>query len=244
MKEIKLTIPEYLSIGNHQRLTRAVEKEPLSQMVEAVVSLTHYTEKQVKSWPIKTIHQAAIALSEVIKADNEFFPLVQFQGELYGYASLSKASGGEFIDLQKLLNNPTENLHQIAAMLYRPVVRHKFKDLQFISRYASKLVNNKVDNPFNWYTIEKYDSEVREERSEIMKEFPVQLILGAMGFTLVTGGLSLNDTLYSENLLTKEKMEMDSKKMLEVLSQSIGGGSALYTALASPQYLTSQETLQ
>jgi hypothetical protein len=240
MKEIKITIPEFITIGKYQEIIGLQDQDGLKKMLYTITTLTDYTEEEVREWPVSTVAEASNALLDVTTRQNEFYPLIKFGEEVYGYAGLSKGKFSEYLDMEGLLKDPIKNLHHIAAILYRPVVNHKFGSFSFIRKYGYNAINNKVEDPFKWYTVEKYDNAKREERSVVMKEFPVQLILGAMGFTLTTGTLSLNDTLYSEsNLKTKKKEQLEDmeKKMLESLSQSIGGGSGLYTILAKPTSL-------
>lgn len=230
MKEIKITIPEYLAIGKYQELT-ALNKSAsaLERMLGTVTALTDYTEKEVKTWSVKAIIETGNALLDITTAPNEFYALVKIGDTVYGYAPISKSSFGEYVDLELLLKDPIKNLHHIAAILYRPVTKHKFKSFSYIKKYGLDLVNNKIEDPFDWYTVEKYDSEIREERSELMKEFPVQLVLGAMGFTSATATMYLNDTHFSEQ--TKKNKKMKETIAQELLLASTGGGSGLYTVL-------------
>lgn len=224
MREVQVKIPEFISIGKYQELNNTESLQMLDRMLYTIKSLTEYTEKEIKTWPVSTIVEVSTELLEVASAKNEFYPIVTIGEQIYGFSPLSKSTFGEYIDLQHLLQEPIKNLHQIAAILYRPVTKHKFKSFSFTRKYGLKTANNKVTDPFKWYTIEKYDSEIREERSEMMKDFPVQLILGAMGFMSTIGTLSLNDTLYSKEAITRTEKKTQEKEILDLLSQNIGGG--------------------
>jgi hypothetical protein len=234
MKEIKLTIPEYISIGQYQEMSTLDKLEPLERMLKVITTLTPYTEQEIRQWTLPAIAQASNALMDVTIGENEFHSVVEFKGELYGFSNLSRNKFSEFIDLQGLLKNPTENLHQIAAILYRPITKHRFESLSFGIKHGTKVAVSKIKDPFKWYSLDKYDSEVREERSVVMKDFPVQLILGAMGFISVTGTLSLNGTLYSMDKQTKILKDITQKSLLQSLSQSIGGGGGLFTHSRKP----------
>ena len=230
MKEVQIKIPEYLSIGKYQELTNiSNSSSKLDKMLDTITALTDYTEKEVRTWSVQAIIEAGNALLDVTTAPNEFYSLVKIGDEVYGYAPLSKSSFGEYVDLENLLKEPNKNLHQIAAILYRPVTKHKFKSFSFVRKYGHDTVNNKVEDPFKWYTVEDYDNELREERSEMMKDFPTQLILGAMGFTSATATMYLSDTQSSNQ--TMEMNKIQKKLAEELLSVSTGGGSGLYTIL-------------
>lgn len=243
MKEIKLKIPQYISIGQYQQFSQYDKLEPLEKMLKIITTLTDYTEKEIGQWTLPAIAQAAEALSDVAISENEFHAIVEYKGEMYGFANLSRNRFSEFIDLQGLLKDPVENLHHIAAVLYRPITKHKFNSFKFTVKHGFNIVVNKIKDPFKWYTLETYDSDIREERSELMKDFPVQLILGALGFISVTGTLSLNDTLCSMDKMTLQTKKTTEKILLESLSQSIGGGGGLFTRSAKPIYYRLPETV-
>lgn len=241
MKEVQVKIPEYISIGQYQQLDSYENLERLDKMLKVITTLSEFTEEEIKKWPIPTIVEVADLLSDVTTAENEFHTIVEYKGEMYGFANLSRNMFGEYLDLEGLLKDPIANLHQIAAILYRPITKHRFGSFSFIFRHGHNVANNKVKDPFKWYTIEDYDSELREERSEMMKDFPVQLILGAMGFISATGVLSSNDILYSRDLMTEKEMETSKRSILESLSHSITGGGGLYTISQKPIYSQLQE---
>jgi len=226
MKEVQIKLPEYISIAKYEELQKIPDTDRLEKMVQTIELLTEYTRPEIRKWSVKAIAEIATKLADVAAMPNEFIPIVMIGEQAYGYAGLSKSSFGEYLDLESYLKDPNNSLADIAAILYRPIKKHKFKSFSFTRKYGLKAVNNKIDNPFKWYTVEEYDNELREERSEMMKDFPVQLILGAMGFTSAIGSLYLNDTLYltPENQTMKKKQE---NQILDLLSQATGGGLVL-----------------
>ena len=236
MKELQIKIPEYLSIGQYQEILSLQGLDGLQKSLFIITHLTDFTEDDVREWPISTIAEVSNALIDVTTRQNEFYPLIKFEDQVYGFAGISKSPFGEYLDLEGFLKDPVKNLHQIAAILYRPVTEHKFNSFSFVRKYGYNAVNNKVEDPLKWYTVEKYSNKKREQRSEMMKKFPTQLVLGALAFISATGTLYLNDTLYSQNLSQKNKKNLRDmeRTILENLSQSIGGGSGLFTVLAKP----------
>ena len=240
MKEVKIKIPEYIGVGQYQELSSFDGLQPIDKMLKVITTLSEYTEKEIKTWPIETIVEVAGLLADVTTAENEFHAIVEYKGEMYGFANLARNKFGEYVDLENLLKDPVANLHQIAAVFYRPITKHRFGSFSFIFKHGVNVANNRVKDPFKWYTIEEYDSELREERSEMMKDFPVQLILGAMGFISATGTLSLNDILFSRNLMTEKEVNQSKRSILESLSHSITGGGGLFTISQKPIYSTLQ----
>ena len=135
-------------------------------------------------------------------------------------------------------------MHKIAATLYRPITKHRFKSLKFAVKQKIKMLSNSVENVFDWYTIEKYDSDKRKEREEDFKDFPAHIFLGALSFFLTTAGLYLNHIQYSAGQITKRTQKKREKEIWEGLLQNTGAGGGLFTHSLSPLYYKSLETGQ
>ena len=43
--------------------------------------------------------------------------------------------------------------------------------------------NNKVENVFDWYTVEPYDNDKRKQVEESFRDFPAHIFLGAISFS-------------------------------------------------------------
>jgi hypothetical protein len=92
---------------------------------------------------------------------------------------------------------------------------------------------------FDYYKVDKYDSEYCDQASEGFKDFPAFIILGAIAFFLTTGNLYLNNTISSQD---QPKMRaMIQTNLLTSLGQSIGRGGGLSTHSQNPEYLQLQE---
>lgn len=225
--KVRIEIPEYLTIGQYQEYMSYKEQEGLKGVARFISVITGHPYEDLIKWSPVSINEVLEKLTVLLETNNEFYPVIEWEGEVYGYSSLSKMTLGEFIDLETLNKNNIDNLHEIAALLYRPIKKHSFGGLKWEVKSAYKLARNKVENPFNYYTIENYDSESRKLNSQKFKEFPVHLILGALVFFSVTSVMSVNDTVFgmTDPLTTT----MTNQMMLQGLSATIGGGSPFYT---------------
>ena len=68
-------------------------------------------------------------MSAMVDLKSQFYPIWQHEGINYGYADISTMTLAEFVDLESLCKKPTENLHEIMAVLYRPINTHRFNKL-------------------------------------------------------------------------------------------------------------------
>lgn len=236
-KEVQITIPDYLTIDSYMDIVNFETESQLEKIVNTVSALTKIEKRELRGWSPKDLVRVSDKYEHLLDAQNTFFPLIEWDGELYGFASIKKATLGEYIDLEEYSKDINSNLHKIAAMLYRPVTKNRFTDLKYTIRQGIKMVRNKVDgNVFDWYEVEKYDSDKRLDREQKMRDFPINILLGAISFFLSTGNLYLNHIAYSQK---KDKKSMTKKiqmeeSILKTLSQSIGGGGELFTVLRKP----------
>ena len=160
-----------------------------------------------------------------IEAKPHIFPLIEWKGQIWGFASMKKASLGEFIDLENLCQDMNKNMHKVASIIYRPITKSRFKELNWNVKQSIKVLKNKVSNPFDWYEIEKYDSQKSKDRHEMFKEFPAHLFLGAVSFFLSIGSLYLNRTAYSKTKNKKEKIKMVGLEKIILENLLLNSGS-------------------
>lgn len=132
-------------------------------------------------------------------------PIVEFNGVKYGLPAVEDLTIGEFADLDIIITSSKadDKLADIAAVLYRPVVKHK----------GSKIV------------LEPYDTDGFETRKELFMDMPITAIKSANAFFLQSANSLLKNT--ADSLLKKEKkrgMSQDALVNLERLLQQDPGG--------------------
>ena len=228
-KNYKLEIPEYLSIDLYQQLQNLEHLSELGKLIEAIYVFTGIDRDELKTWDITDLGRVAKDYS-AIDTEEQFYPLIKLNDKTYGYADISTMSLGEFIDLENLCKKPNKNLHEIMAVLYREVKSHKFDNFVWNVKHNVQITRKKVDNVFKWYKIKEYSSEDRVVDSNVMKEFPLPLALGALSFFLSTASLHYLNSTNSSEMPVKEKamIGMAKKTTMEALTH-IGDGLRQYT---------------
>ena len=236
-KTIQLEIPDYLTIGQYQKLPDYSDDNKIGNIINTICVLTGKDEEEVKYWSIDSLKEVFSLLTGLADSNNEFHSIVEFNGTLYGYAHMKQSTLAEYLDLEGAAQDVKANLNKIAAILYRPITKHRFNSLEFITRSAYKIVKKKdVENVFDWYEIEKYNNNKRKDREVEFEEFPVNVVLGALSFFLINGSLYLNNIAYSQAQISQEmKMKLENT-ILESLSQSIGAGGGLSITSVNPIY--------
>lgn len=236
-KTIQIEIPEYLTIGQYQKLPDYDQEDSaLKRHIKSISALTDIPQEEIAYWDVNSMKKVYDLLQGLGSDRSEFHSLVEFNGVLYGYDNIRHHSLGEYIDLENLCKDTKNNLHKIAAILYRPVTDHRFGTLDFVIKQKIKMVANKdVANVFDFYDIEKYDSKVRRKREQEFKDFPVHIVNGAMAFFLSNATQYLNSTQYSK-LMGKTMMKEINQGILESLLASTGGGGGLSIHSLKPIY--------
>jgi hypothetical protein len=240
-KTIKITIPEYLSVDKFQQLQNLEHLTELNRVIKVISIIGGIEVDEIKTWmpdDIKMVYQDVI---KCMDHGESFYPIFESaDGILYGYSNLNEMTLGEFTDLERLCEKPNENLHEIMAILYRPISKHRFKDFSWKVKHQFKINTRKIDNVFKYYDLEKYDSKERVANADNLKEIPVQFALGALGFFLGTGNGYLNITTPSSTQKEEKKAQMMDRMILKALV-NIGGGLRQYIHSPKRVFSLSQE---
>ena len=239
---MEITLPDYLTINDYKKIVSLEHLSDVDKMIEQVSILTKISKDEIRTWKGDSVMKIIDKIYSLINgAQPEFYPLIEFEGKTYGFASLSKMTLGEYIDLENLCKNPNENLSEIMALLYREVTENKFDTFKWKLKSRVKLAIGKTEDLFKYYKIKPYNSSERAIDADIFEAFPVQYILGALFFFTLIKTEYLNDTMLSSNHQT---MEISTLAKLEMknLMLSIGGGLAQFMVFQKPISFQSQAT--
>jgi hypothetical protein len=149
--------------------------------------------------PFETFDFALERISDVFKEGTPLVNRFKMTGtddvtaEFGFIPNLSKMSLGEYVDLDTYIGD-MQNMHKAMAILYRPI--HKSWDGK------------------KHYRIAEYEG--TESYSDVMKEMPLGIALGAMVFFYRLGmKLSKHMMAYSLQLLEKEELSEEQNRLLQ-----------------------------
>jgi len=243
-QSIELTIPEFMTIEQYASMTSYTGDSKFGRLVHTVAALTGKTKEEIRMWDLDSLSRVSNLYAEIADHKELFHPIIEWNGELYGYSNIKSFTLGEYIDLETYSKDLENSMHKVAAILYRPIKSHRFDSIEFTIKQGIKLARNKIENPFDWYELDTYDSKARRAAEEKFKGFPVHLFLGGVSFFLSTGSLYLNSIAYSKKTMSREIMMKMEDLILRHLSQNTGDGSAHFSHSLKPMYFTSLETRQ
>tara|TARA_R110000803_G_scaffold51443_1_gene106326 strand:- start:569 stop:1324 length:756 start_codon:yes stop_codon:yes gene_type:complete len=245
-KKYSIEIPEFISISKYQELTNMEHLTDIGKMVKTINVFTQIPEDEIKTWAVADMGKVAGDFSSKLDIKSQFYPIIKINDIDYGYTDLSTMSLGEFIDLEQLCKKPQANLHEIMAVLYRPIKTHRFDKLVWKVKHNVQLMKKKTDNVFKWYTVEEYNNDNRVVDGEAMKELPTGFALGALSFFLGTASLYSINSISSSSQVGKMEMEEVKKKTTNQLMEAlaaIGDGLAHYIHSPKQAFSISQEKL-
>ena len=242
--EIKLNIPDYLSVQQWKQFNSLEHLSESEKMVHMISVLSDKTKDEVMQWTPSALKQVYSKVLEAFtELEPQFYPVFELDGVLYGFTPISKLTLGEYVDLERLASKSHDNLEEIMAILYRPITKHKFSGLKWAFKSQYKVALGQAENLFKYYEVEKYDNSKRGEQAELLSVLPASMGLGALSFFLVLAStLSLGSSLSS--LPPKQQMEMMTKMNKQMASMNIGDGLRQFiTSLQHPSF-QSQAILQ
>jgi len=217
-KTIKVELPEYFSIQHYKAMGSFEHLDDVEKIIMTVSALTGHDVEEIERWALTDLMKIYNEAGKIMhNTGGQFYPVFEFKDTIYGFQPLSKMSVAEFMDLEKRLQDPMNNLEEILAILYRPITSHKFNGMEWMHKSYIKILKGENESMFKYYEVEEYDTEKRDWRVDIFKELPLEYCIGVLSFFLGLGlQLSLSSVISSENLTPVEK-----ETMIEVIEEAL-----------------------
>jgi len=222
--EIQLEIPDYLSVKQWKKFVSLEHLSDSEKMITMIHLLSGKEVDEIRNWTPTSIKSVYTKVLETITdIQPSFYPVFELDGVLHGFRSMSNLTLGEYVDLENLAKHPQDNIEEIMAILYRPIVKHRFKGIKWAFKNKFKVSLGEAENLFKYYEVEKYDSRKRAENAEKLSVIPASIALGALSFFLVVGTtFYLNSNLSS--LPPKQQMTVIEKMSKQITSMNFGDG--------------------
>lgn len=181
---IEITIPESLddiTLEQYQVFSK-IEEPTIDQTLTTFLGISI---EQLNRLPAEKIEGYATHINSVFEQDKQFTPTFVLNGVKYGFIpKLDSITYGENKDLTTYLND-FDNMHKAMAVMYRPIIHEQ----------RGK------------YLIEDYEGS--SKYSEVMRQAPLSVVLGATVFFYnLTNGLLKAIPNYLEGELEKESKDL------------------------------------
>jgi hypothetical protein len=226
-QKTQIQISEYLQVKHYKGLSNITSLDETEQMISIISTITEQSPSDIMKWDLPSVIKVYNVIQDIFKNINpEFYPVIEWEGQLWGYSNISKMTLGEYVDLESLCKLPEKNINQILATLYRPIISNDIPSATYVIKSTLKSLKYDVENIFDYYQLEEYDPTARKKRADKFDNFPIEIALGALAFFLDIKTLLLSDSqIYSKYPIMKEIMgEMNkmSKKKQRLLNTMAG----------------------
>ena len=164
-----MNIPDYLSIRDYNKL-KDVDMTSNAGLIEAIKLIINTSDDELKAMSPEELHSISKEIKKIsLDTKPKFWPVFNYGEVVYGFQPLSRMTLGEWIDLDTYLNNWGENLHNIMAVCYRPIIKYDWRNPKFKFVHNIRVwFNEDNSNPFDTYTIEDYDTDLAKKRAWIV----------------------------------------------------------------------------
>jgi len=231
-----VTIPDYISVEQYQTINNIEHLTEFAKTIKTISVLTDVSEADLKTWGVTTLGKVYRDLNSRIDYKESFHPIFKWHDELYGFSNIDTMTLGEYSDLERLLKEPTKNLHEIMAIFYRPIKKHNFGNIIWKKAQQILVKHGKTSNIFKQYKVKKYDVNDRKLAAERFKALPINYALGSMSFFLGTANGYL--TITQPYSTKTEEAIIDEMTMMNLkLLKRIGTG--LQSFINSPKQVFS-----
>ena len=216
--KIQVQIPDYFQVKHYKALTVLSSLDEQEQMVQVISTITEQPYDEIMKWNISSVVEVYNSINAMMNnISTTFHPIIEWNGQIYGFRNMSKMTLGEYIDLDNLSKDTDKNITSILAILYRPVTSNKIKESKFIIKSTIKALQYDVENVFDYYEVEEYDIDKRKQITPEFDNFPLEIAMGAMGFFLdIKAMLLTNSQIYSlgpiETQIQKQMRKMSKTK--------------------------------
>lgn len=195
---MQVTIPENISditLEQFQKFTKLIERDDLNEieLQKRLISIfTNIKYNDTDKISKIDFDDLVNSINKAMGIETPFNNTFKLNGVDYGFIpNLDNITAKEWMDLQLYPLNKTETLHKLMAILFRPITK---KD------------------SFSNYKIESYNG--TEDRAELFKYMPMNVVNGAIGFFLTLQKQLLNHI--QKSMIQEQQRE--AKQMSTFLS--------------------------
>ena len=179
VKNIPLSL-KYIKLNQYQKFL-SIEKPSTEDLLKCVLSLDSSELSKLKA---TEVDKMALELNNLFETKQTLVPTFSIYGTKYGFIpNLDEITYGENKDITSYIND-WDSMHKAMAVLYRPI-KQKVGDKYIIEEYEGSHVY-----------------------SEVMKDMPLNVVMGAMVFFYnLTNVLLKSIPSFLEKEIAKEQMQ-------------------------------------
>lgn len=179
-----------ITIGQYQEMMLIETENDITRFIQQISIALDIDSEDIRKLSLlefKKLQENMAFLSQKVEAD--LSPIIEIDGKKYGLIpDMGTVDAGTFIDAEQFKEDTIVNLHNLVALIYRPVIKQDGDE----------------------YEIERHKAEGFERRANLFKEkVSIETVMGAVVFfSSVATELSINLLTY---LADQYKVEMENQ---------------------------------
>ena len=164
MTQIQVQVPDYFTLKHYKSLQYLQDiEDEIERKLMTVAVFTNRSYDDVMNWNVNSIVEITDKIEEVLSnIKPEFYPIIEWNGKLWGYSSMQNMSVGEYVDLDNLCKDTDANINEILAILFRPVTENNLQSSKFVTRSTFKSLKYEV---FLWNRTRQKSIEISQKEN-------------------------------------------------------------------------------
>lgn len=193
-----------ITIGQYQEMMLIESTNEISKFIQQISIALDIDQEKIRAMSLNEFNDLQTKMSFLSQSVNsEVVPIIEVNGRKYGLIpDMSTVDAGTFIDAEQFKEDTIANLHNLVALIYRPVIRQDGDD----------------------YEIERHKAEGFEKRANLFKDnVSIEIVMGAvLFFSAIATELSISLLTYLANQHQKE-IEIPTKKTTQRRTKKVKG---------------------
>ena len=183
-----------ITIGQYQEMMLIETENDITRFIQQISIALDIDSEEIRKLSLLEFKKLQDNMSFLsVKVEADLSPIIEIDGKKYGLIpDMGTVDAGTFIDAEQFKEDTILNLHNLVALIYRPVIKQDGDE----------------------YEIERHKAEGFERRANLFKEkVSIETVMGAVVFfSSVATELSINLLTYLADQYKTQETPMKTKK--------------------------------
>ena len=183
-----------ITIGQYQEMMLIETENDITRFIQQISIALDIDSEEIRKLSLSEFKKLQDNMSFLsVKVEADLSPIIEIDGKKYGLIpDMGTVDAGTFIDAEQFKEDTILNLHNLVALIYRPVIKQDGDE----------------------YEIERHKAEGFERRANLFKEkVSIETVMGAVVFfSSVATELSINLLTYLADQQETQETPMKTKK--------------------------------
>jgi hypothetical protein len=183
-----------ITIGQYQEMMLIETENDITRFIQQISIALDIDSEEIRKLSLSEFKKLQDNMSFLsVKVEADLSPIIEIDGKKYGLIpDMGTVDAGTFIDAEQFKEDTILNLHNLVALIYRPVIKQDGDE----------------------YEIERHKAEGFERRANLFKEkVSIETVMGAVVFfSSVATELSINLLTYLADQYKTQETPTKTKK--------------------------------